>query len=124
MQKPKTQVKILSVISCKFAVCPILSICLRSIAQFYVKNTLQQPSSEYWVLGLPTGDVERKGPRRIITKLLCAPSLLVLLALGARAQGTFVYTNDGVSTGNTVSGFSVAPDGTLTPIAGSPFSTG
>jgi 6-phosphogluconolactonase (cycloisomerase 2 family) len=43
------------------------------------------------------------------------------------AQGNFVYTNDnpsGAPGSNTVSALSVGTDGTLTPIAGSPFPTG
>jgi 6-phosphogluconolactonase len=42
----------------------------------------------------------------------------------ARAQGNFVYTNDDITGPNTVSGFSVASNGTLTPVPGSPFATG
>jgi 6-phosphogluconolactonase (cycloisomerase 2 family) len=40
------------------------------------------------------------------------------------AQGNFVYTNDEIAGPNTVSGFSVASNGTLTLIPGSPFPTG
>jgi len=54
--------------------------------------------------------------------------MLAALALPSRlsAQGNFVYTNDNgtVSGSNTVSGFSVASNGTLTPVPGSPFATG
>ena len=47
----------------------------------------------------------------------CASSLL--------AQGTFVYTNnDRLSTANSVSAFSVAANGALAPVPGSPFLTG
>jgi 6-phosphogluconolactonase (cycloisomerase 2 family) len=53
--------------------------------------------------------------------------MLAALALpgSLRAQGNFVYTNDDihVSGGNTVSGFSVAANGALTLLSGSPFST-
>ena len=56
--------------------------------------------------------------------------ILASLMLGAlvlpgslRAQGNFVYTNDDNPSGNTVSGFSVASNGTLTPVPGSPFAT-
>lgn len=56
---------------------------------------------------------------------------LVLLMLPAmalpsnlRAQGNFVYTNDDIPGPNTVSGFSVASSGALTPVPGSPFLTG
>ena len=56
--------------------------------------------------------------------------ILAFLMLGVlvlpgslRAQGNFVYTNDDNPSGNTVSGFSVASNGTLTPVPGSPFAT-
>jgi 6-phosphogluconolactonase (cycloisomerase 2 family) len=62
-------------------------------------------------------------------KGLCAAlglgSFLALLEPNlARAQSDFVYTNDDVVGANTVSGFSVAQNGVLTPLAGSPFPTG
>jgi 6-phosphogluconolactonase (cycloisomerase 2 family) len=52
--------------------------------------------------------------------------MLAALALpgSLRAQGNFVYTNDDMAGPNTVSGFSVAQNGTLTLLSGSPFSTG
>jgi 6-phosphogluconolactonase (cycloisomerase 2 family) len=53
--------------------------------------------------------------------------LVELLALGSFrlfAQNAYVYTNDDIVGTNTVSGFSVAPSGTLTLIPGSPFVTG
>jgi 6-phosphogluconolactonase (cycloisomerase 2 family) len=40
-----------------------------------------------------------------------------------KAQRNFVYTNDDIEGDNTVSGFSVAPDGTLTLLEASPFAT-
>jgi len=40
------------------------------------------------------------------------------------AQNNFVYTNDDVAGPNTVSGFAVASDGTLSLVLGSPFPTG
>jgi 6-phosphogluconolactonase (cycloisomerase 2 family) len=51
--------------------------------------------------------------------------MLAALALpgSLRAQGNFVYTNDDINGANTVSGFSVAANGALTLLAGSPFST-
>jgi len=49
--------------------------------------------------------------------------LMVTCAIGAMAQGTFVYTNDDRSP-NSVSAFSVAANGALTPVPGSPFLTG
>jgi hypothetical protein len=58
-----------------------------------------------------------------LKKFSLAVVLLLIYATGARAQGTFVYTNDdGFS--NTLSGFSVGANGALTKIPGSPFSTG
>jgi 6-phosphogluconolactonase (cycloisomerase 2 family) len=49
----------------------------------------------------------------------------LLFAITAFAQNNFVYTNDNFAPNNTVSGFKVSQnDGTLTPIAGSPFLTG
>jgi 6-phosphogluconolactonase (cycloisomerase 2 family) len=47
-----------------------------------------------------------------------------LVTTSLRAQGNFVYTNDDIRGPNTVSGFSVASNGTLTPVPGSPFATG
>ena len=56
----------------------------------------------------------------------CILASLILVALvlplSLRAQGNFVYTNDDKFGPNTVSGFSVASNGTLNP--GSPFATG
>ncbi len=48
---------------------------------------------------------------------------VLVLPGGLSAQGNFVYTNDDNPSGNTVSGFSVASNGTLTPVPGSPFAT-
>jgi len=54
--------------------------------------------------------------------------LLALIPVGLAAQSAsnFVYTNNDLAAGNSVSGFSLSTDGagTLTPIAGSPFLTG
>jgi 6-phosphogluconolactonase len=50
--------------------------------------------------------------------------LLVLCAICLMAQGTFVYTNNEIAGPNSVSGLSVAADGSLTSIPGSPFTTG
>lgn len=46
-----------------------------------------------------------------------------LLPHNLHAQGNFVYTNDN-QLQNTVSAFSAGPDGSLTPVPGSPFITG
>jgi 6-phosphogluconolactonase len=50
--------------------------------------------------------------------------ICVLLSSPAWGQANFVYTNDDLFPGNTVSGFSVSVNTTLTPVPGSPFSTG
>ncbi len=55
--------------------------------------------------------------------------MLAALALpgSLKAQGNFVYTNDDIPFffgPNTVSGFSVASNGTLAAVPGSPFATG
>jgi DNA-binding beta-propeller fold protein YncE len=76
------------------------------------------------------GDI-RKLARGFATSartLICAAFLLALL-LGytspALAQGNFVYVNNNVFGGpNTVSGYSVGADCSLTPVPGSPFPTG
>jgi 6-phosphogluconolactonase (cycloisomerase 2 family) len=62
-------------------------------------------------------------PRRVFWALL---ALVAVLSPGSLwAQGNFVYTNDDQQeVANTVSAFSVARNGTLTPVAGSPFPTG
>src|ERR1700691_5232565 len=57
----------------------------------------------------------------LASRLVFAPAAS---ASGAPLSGEFVYTNDDLDVGNTVSGFSVALNGTLTPVAGSPFATG
>ena len=58
----------------------------------------------------------------------CNHASLILAALvlpgSLRAQGNFVYTNNDFNGPNTVSGFSVAANGTLTLVPGSPFATG
>src|SRR5262249_5186208 len=51
-----------------------------------------------------------------------AAVFLLLFTVVARAQSTFVYTNDGALR-NTVSAFLVGPNGELTAIPGSPFLT-
>jgi len=66
------------------------------------------------------GGEAMKAPLGTILKV----SAIAILATGLEAQSNFVYTNDDVFTTNTVSGFSVGATGALTPISGSPFSTG
>jgi 6-phosphogluconolactonase len=57
-----------------------------------------------------------KFPRLLFLIVLCAVSVL--------AQGTFVYTNNNIAGPNSVSGFSVAANGALKAVPGSPFATG
>src|SRR5262250_1272476 len=61
-----------------------------------------------------------------IRALLLSPVVTLIFATNLHAQSSFVYTNDDVRLPgqNTVSGFAIAGDGTLTGIPGSPFSTG
>jgi 6-phosphogluconolactonase (cycloisomerase 2 family) len=56
-----------------------------------------------------------------LTVLLLA--LVVVLPLHAQAQGNYVYVNN-QQAANTISAYSVSPAGSLTQLAGSPFSTG
>jgi 6-phosphogluconolactonase len=56
-------------------------------------------------------------------KLIHLVLLLGFCALRVMAQGTFVYTNND-RTPNTLSAFSAAVDGSLSPVPGSPFATG
>jgi 6-phosphogluconolactonase (cycloisomerase 2 family) len=56
-------------------------------------------------------------------KLIHLFLLMVFCTLRVMAQGSFVYTNND-RTPNTVSGFSAAADGVLSPVPGSPFTTG
>src|SRR5215831_16244303 len=56
-------------------------------------------------------------------KLIYIFLLTVFCSLRVMAQGTFVYTNNDL-TPNSISGFSAAANGALTPVAGSPFLTG
>ncbi len=53
---------------------------------------------------------------------VCA-CLLAAVASGAAAQNQFVYTDNEIAPVNTVTAFQVGSQGTLTQIAGSPFST-
>lgn len=56
-------------------------------------------------------------------KLIYLFLLMVFCALRVMAQGTFVYTNND-RTPNNISAFSVAANGSLSPVSGSPFMTG
>jgi|GEM_PF-1145633 len=49
--------------------------------------------------------------------------LLALLPTGLAAQN-YIYTNNDLNTANSVSGFSVDTNGSLSPVPGSPFATG
>jgi 6-phosphogluconolactonase len=62
-------------------------------------------------------------------KYFCFLCALLMIASAALAQNHFVYTDDNVNTGegnsvNTVSGFLVSANGSLSAISGSPFVTG
>lgn len=59
-----------------------------------------------------------------IKRLLSGFFFLVSLTVTGYAQGNFVYVNTNTAGPNSVTAFSVAADGALTPIAGSPFITG
>ena len=50
--------------------------------------------------------------------------LSVTITTPPATGANFVYTNNNINGPNTVSGFSVAANGTLTPVPGSPFTTG
>ena len=56
-------------------------------------------------------------------KLMHLGLLILFCTLRVMAQGTFVYTNND-RTPNTLSAFSAAVDGSLSPVPGSPFTTG
>jgi hypothetical protein len=61
------------------------------------------------------------GMRSVAVFLVC-----LLAALGSKARTHFIYTNDDIFSGfgsNTVSGFVISADGSLSKLAGSPFST-
>src|SRR4051812_12579219 len=61
--------------------------------------------------------------RTYIKGLLLSPLFIALFTISIYAQGNFVYVNNGASH-NSVSAFSVAANGALTQIPGSPFATG
>ena len=54
---------------------------------------------------------------------MLSPFILILSSVNLFAQN-FVYTNNNTAGANTVTAFSVAGNGALTPVAGSPFATG
>src|SRR6266478_8782400 len=65
--------------------------------------------------------------KRRLGKIAAALMVLfgfALVTTSLRAQGNFVYTNDDINGPNTVSGFSVGSNGTLTLVPGSSFATG
>lgn len=59
-----------------------------------------------------------------IKSCLLSLLLLTLSSLDAKAQPNYVYTNNNVGGLNSVGAFSVAANGVLTPVPGSPFLTG
>jgi 6-phosphogluconolactonase (cycloisomerase 2 family) len=63
--------------------------------------------------------------RSLVRGLLLGPLFLVALSVTSYAQTNhFVYTNNNADGPNSVSGWMVGAGGALTPVAGSPFSTG
>ena len=50
--------------------------------------------------------------------------LIVLTAIYTYGQTEFIYTNNNIKIANSISAFSIAPNGTLSQIPGSPFLTG
>lgn len=63
--------------------------------------------------------------KRISFKVICLISFVfALFTIETVAQNNFVYTNNGTFGTNTVTAFSVAPNGSLTQVPGSPFATG
>ena len=61
---------------------------------------------------------------RCLLKSLVLLSVLAVFAANLCAQGNFLFTNNNPAAPNTVSAYSVAADGSLTAVAGSPFMTG
>jgi sugar lactone lactonase YvrE len=81
------------------------------------KNVVIQRFCEYVCLG-----TELVASSFMTTRLFLVGSLCAACLVG---QGTFVYVNNDAAAGqNSVSAFSVAANGALTPVAGSPFATG
>jgi 6-phosphogluconolactonase (cycloisomerase 2 family) len=62
--------------------------------------------------------------RTPLSKMMMMITAMLAFAGGLQAQSRFLYTNDDVLSANTISGFSVDSNGNLTPLSGSPFSTG
>jgi 6-phosphogluconolactonase (cycloisomerase 2 family) len=94
-------------------------------------RTARTPMKSFTVVGSNSTDFEPGSPANnqagnptAIRRLAGASVFLMVLAATTLAQSTFVYVDNDVATVNTVSGFSVGPGGALSPIAGSPFSTG
>ena len=59
-----------------------------------------------------------------LLRFLLLGSFLFLFSSVASAQASFIYTLNDLSTGNSISAFSVDPTGVLTEIPGSPYFTG
>lgn len=58
-------------------------------------------------------------------KMVCLISFFfAVFTINTAAQNNFVYTNNNASPNNSVTAFSVGPDGALTQVPGSPFATG
>lgn len=59
-----------------------------------------------------------------LTQRFCWLFLLLFMSPVCRAQNQYLYTNNQARDDNTVSAFLINPNGALTPVQGSPFSTG
>jgi 6-phosphogluconolactonase len=60
----------------------------------------------------------------VIAALIGAAALPALAAAAPSHQGSYVYVNDNTAGQNTIAAFTRQADGTLTPVAGSPFNAG
>ncbi len=69
-----------------------------------------------------TRSTQRNSARLWLSTVLLL-ALIAVLPMHAQAQGNYVYVNNQEAV-NTVSAYSVSPAGSLTQLAGSPFSTG
>src|ERR1044072_4949445 len=67
--------------------------------------------------------LESKKQNMKLLFILLSPFALLLFGVSVQAQSNFIYINNNLGA-NSVAAFSVAPNGALTQIAGSPFATG
>lgn len=76
-----------------------------------------------WLSNTGVTPVGRK-MKQFVRLIAVLALFLFSLSLNAYAQSEFVYLNNGIPGTNSVSVFSLATNGTLTEISGSPFPTG